>query len=1043
MLFHHSGSLLFTATVTSSYSGILDGSVVPNTEFTGLSSTCPFDYTLWHHCFAHLNHSSVKKLIQSKLVDGIQLDSTATPDPICEPCIVGKQTCADVPKSVSSCHSNLLELMYTDVHGPLPVCSCEGHYQYWITFICDASRWWALIPLQKKSDAFAAFKQYKAYAENQTGCKIKVIKDDKGGEFMSKEWENLCIDEGIKREHTFQSITAMLSESCLPSHFWWDAVTAYVHVRNRSPTSAVKDATPFEVWHQKQPDVSHFWVFGCTAYVHIKLDQRKQLQSHTMKCVFIGYPADFKGWKFWSPDTKHTIVSNSVIFDEHYHPGTSKSPIDLSVPGDPVEARGDKHNQVEFDLPQSPSPLPPAPPAPPPVTAPSPSPSPSPKPSPPAPKSPLPPSSPPAPLTPDPLDSLKCECSVSVGSSPPRKYWIVDNPPPPPPLPTPSPGLLHNSFRDRDMVGNLLRGLHGYHIPQPPTTAGPDFDQYRESSIDTLDVMSEEEEEELLAQAHTAWQYLMSHPFPAMYPYSCQTHVPTLSPTFHDLSPPLLEWSEIAYPALDHAFNIRVNNTTSLDNKAAAVVKAMVDALTPFTSIAKLKKTEVAWWTPHCAELLKAIGTATTTLKRSSACQAFKRGVHTAKRTYYSDQAKGANLTNISILHHFLQRTPPPRLDAGLPPAPPPPSPVPPLLASELEAVLAGTSNLSAPGPSGISYCPLKWVVMHYPAEVLALFNDCLRLGHHPECWWAAKVVMLRKPNKKDPFSPQSYRPITLEETLGKLLEKIIANWLQFLANEEDWLPPNQYGRRQGHSVYDTSQHLLQIVKHAHSKGLVCSILVVDIQGFFDSVHLTLLHQQLVSMGCPLNMVDWCLSFMTGCSVSISFDRTTLPTAPKPDLGTPQGSPVSPILLTIFAGLAIQHFQQPSCNLLTYVDNHLIICIGPNIASNCETLAAAYCQLDGHFLRLGLNIEAVKTEALHFHPPWRTVGYDNWRTTGIQITPTTIIKPTNPLHWLGIWWDPGLSFKAYVERMCSKGLSTLAVLCILGNTERSILLDLT
>ncbi|KAI5115258.1 hypothetical protein M0805_008633 [Coniferiporia weirii] len=497
MLFCHSGSVLFTATVTSLYSGILDGSVVPNTEFAGLSSTCPFDYTLWHRRFAHLNHSSVKKLIQGKLVDGIQLNSTATPDPICELCIAGKQTCANIPKSVSSCHSNLLELVHTDMHGPLP----------------------------------------------------------------------------------------------------------------------------------------------------------------------------------------------------------------------PV---------------------------------------------------------------------------------------------------------------------------------------------------------------------------VVTHP--------------------------------------------------SAEEKRSAL----------------------------------------------------------------------------------------------------------PLLASELEVALSGTSNLSAPGPSRISYCPLKWVIMHYPAEVLTLFNDCLCLGYHPGCWRAAKVVMLRKLNKKDPFSLWSYCPITLEETLGKLLEKIIANWLQFLANEENWLPPNQYGGRQGHSVYDASQHLLQIVERAHSKGLVCSILAVDIQGFFDSVHLTLLHQQLVSMGCPLNMADWCLSFMTGQSVSISFDGTTLPTAPKPDLSTPQGSPVSPILLTIFAGLALQHFQQPGCNLLAYVDDHLIICTGPDIASNCNTLATAYRQLDGHFLWLGLNIEATKTEALHFHPPQRTIGYNNWHTTGIRIMPTTIIKPTNPLRWLGIWWDPGLSFKAHIERMHSKGLSTLATLCILGNTECGI-----
>ncbi|KAI5115442.1 hypothetical protein M0805_008990 [Coniferiporia weirii] len=89
---------------------------------------------------------------------------------------------------------------------------------------------------------------------------------------------------------------------------------------------------------------------------------------------------------------------------------------------------------------------------------------------------------------------------------------------------------------------------------------------------------------------------------------------------------------------------------------------------------------------------------------------------------------------------------------------------------------------------------------------------------------------MLWKLNKKDPFSLRSYRPITLKETLGKLLEKMIANQLQFLANEENWLPPNQYSGHQGHSVYDASQHLLQIVEHAHSKGLICSILVVDIQ---------------------------------------------------------------------------------------------------------------------------------------------------------------------------------------------------------------------
>ncbi|KAI5115414.1 hypothetical protein M0805_004747 [Coniferiporia weirii] len=482
----------------------------------------------------------------------------------------------------------------------------------------------------------------------------------------------------------------------------------------------------------------------------------------------------------------------------------------------------------------------------------------------------------------------------------------------------------------------------------------------------------------------------------------------------------------------------------------------MEAALQPFTTLAQPSKTEVPWWMPTCA----------------AARQAFKQGVQAAKRTYYSDQAAEANPSNIwswakrglgthptqvpslkradgsftqsdeekgELFRETYFQAPPPLPDTGLGPLPPPTPGAPPLLLSELTDALTNMSNLSAPGPSGISYRPLKWVITAFPDDILTLFNDCLHMGHHPECWQAAKVVMLHKPNKKDPFSPRSYCPITLKETLGKLLEKMITNRLQFLANTKDWLPPNQYGGHQGHSVYDAAQHLLQLAEGAHLTNQVCSILVVDIQGFFDSVHPQLLHQQLMMMGCPPNMADWCLSFMTGRKVAISFDGTTTPLTPKPDLGTPQGSPASPILSTIFTSLILHRFQWRGCKLLAYINDHLIVCVGASITANCKTLVGAYHHLNGLFNWIGLNIKATKTEALHFHLPCRKLGYHGWDTMGIQIDPNTLICPSIPLHWLGIWCDPGLSFKPHIERMCSKGLSTLATLCILSNTECGIL----
>ena len=52
---------------------------------------------------------------------GTKLNSDTLSDPICEPCLARKQTRANVPKSINSRHSSLLELIYSDLHSPLPV----------------------------------------------------------------------------------------------------------------------------------------------------------------------------------------------------------------------------------------------------------------------------------------------------------------------------------------------------------------------------------------------------------------------------------------------------------------------------------------------------------------------------------------------------------------------------------------------------------------------------------------------------------------------------------------------------------------------------------------------------------------------------------------------------------------------------------------------------------------------------------------------------------------------------------------------------------
>ena len=61
----------------------------------------------------------------------------------------------------------------------------------------------------------------------------------------------------------------MLSGAELGQEFWAELMDTTCYLVNRSPSSALEDKTPQEVWTSKKPSLSHLRVFGCDAYVHV------------------------------------------------------------------------------------------------------------------------------------------------------------------------------------------------------------------------------------------------------------------------------------------------------------------------------------------------------------------------------------------------------------------------------------------------------------------------------------------------------------------------------------------------------------------------------------------------------------------------------------------------------------------------------------------------------------------------------------------------------------------------------------------------------
>ena len=123
-----------------------------------------------------------------------------------------------------------------------------------------------------------------------------------------------------------------------------------------------------------------------------------------------------------------------------------------------------------------------------------------------------------------------------------------------------------------------------------------------------------------------------------------------------------------------------------------------------------------------------------------------------------------------------------------------------------------------------------------FPDQLTTLYDQALALGYHPQPWRDARVVMIKKPNKKDPSQTRSYRPITLEETFGKVLEKLVAKRLQYFTNAKELLPNNQFGGREQSSVTDAGASLVEFIHAEWAKGNIVSVLACDVQGFFNNV---------------------------------------------------------------------------------------------------------------------------------------------------------------------------------------------------------------
>ena len=287
----------------------------------------------WHKILGHCNVADIMKL--EGLVDGMKISNKDNPH--CSSCVLGKQT-VNRSRKADLRAEQPMEFVHSDLSGPITPVAKDG-YRYAMSFTDDYSSAIYIYFLRVKDDAVDALKQF--LADCAPFGKVKRLRADNGGEYLSQEFKNVLIEREIKWESSapycpsqngtaergwrtlFEMARCMLIESEVPKYLWTYAIMAAVYIRNRCYSQRTGQ-TPFFLLTGHKPNLKKMKIFGTVCYGHIH-EYKQKLDPRSEAGIFVGYEKNSAAYLVYYPKERRVKRQGMVTFSGYYPKELKKS----------------------------------------------------------------------------------------------------------------------------------------------------------------------------------------------------------------------------------------------------------------------------------------------------------------------------------------------------------------------------------------------------------------------------------------------------------------------------------------------------------------------------------------------------------------------------------------------------------------------------------------------------------------------------------------------------------------------------------------------
>lgn len=377
-----------------------------------------------------------------------------------------------------------------------------------------------------------------------------------------------------------------------------------------------------------------------------------------------------------------------------------------------------------------------------------------------------------------------------------------------------------------------------------------------------------------------------------------------------------------------------------------------------------------------------------------------KRSADLLAQTFYPDDSVSTDNP-----HHTNLR----KLVSGEEPTDTLPADDPPFTEAELETVLKNQNPKKAPGPDGLTADICVRAIQAGREVFMAIANKCLAMGHFPARWKSAHVVILKKPGKDDYTNPKSYRPIGLLSVLGKIVEKLVVNRLQW--HLLPTLNANQYGFMPQRGTEDALYDLMRHINERLSNRKSVIVVSLDIEGAFDNAWWPALKNQLITRRCPKNLYKVVNSYLENRHITVHYAGES--STRRTTKGCVQGSIAGPTFWNLILDSLLHMLSGENVHYQAFADDCVLVFSGDTVEGMEENVNKVLADIVRWGQNNKLNFAAQKTHAMLLTKKLK-YSAPSLNMSGIPLTFVDEIK------LLGVTIDRHLNFANHIKAVCKK-----------------------